>query len=233
MNDFSNMKKKLLVEQTEDQLFQYILHKPIAVGEKLPNEFKLGEQFGVGRSTIREAVKSLVSKGILEIRRGSGTYVISLSSEEDDPLGLRHAEDKFAMALDIANVRMMLEPDIAQMAALNATEQDILKMSRLCDQIEEKIKNNEPYIQEDILFHTAVAEGSKNKVVEQLIPIIDTAVMMFMNVTHKQLLQETIITHRQVVDAIAERDSIGAKTAMMMHMTYNRNFIKKIIKEQK
>lgn len=233
MSDFSNIKKKLLVEQTEDQLFQYITNKPVAIGEKLPNEFKLGEQFGVGRSTIREAVKSLVSKGILEIRRGSGTYVISLSSMEDDPLGFRHAEDKFAMALDIANVRMMLEPGIAEMAARNATKQDILKMSTICDSIEEKIKNGESYIQEDILFHTAVAEGSKNKVVEQLIPIIDTAVMMFMNVTHKQLIQETITTHRQIVEAIEERDSIGAKTAMMMHMTYNRNLIKKLIKEQK
>lgn len=70
-------------------------------------------------------------------------------------------------------------------------------------------------------------------VVEQLIPIIDTAVMMFVNVTHKQLTEETIMTHRAVVDAIAERDTIGAKTAMMMHMTYNRNLIKKLMKKEK
>lgn len=54
---------------------EYILNEPVAIGEKLPNEFELAEKFGVGRSTIREAVKSLVSKGVLEVRRGSGTYV--------------------------------------------------------------------------------------------------------------------------------------------------------------
>ena len=57
----------------------FILEEPLEVGQKIPNEFELAEKFGVGRSTIREAVKGLVSKGILEVRRGSGTYVISTS----------------------------------------------------------------------------------------------------------------------------------------------------------
>ena len=80
--------KKLLGSQIEDSLMEYILNEPVAIGEKLPNEFELAEKFGVGRSTIREAVKSLVSKGVLEVRRGSGTYVVSTSSLEEDPLGL-------------------------------------------------------------------------------------------------------------------------------------------------
>ena len=67
----------------------YILHTPVKIGEKLPNEFELAELFGVGRSTVRETVKSLVSKGVLEVRRGSGTYVIGTNRLEDDPLGLQ------------------------------------------------------------------------------------------------------------------------------------------------
>ena len=74
MNDFSHLKNKLLAEQIEDQIYHYILDTPIEPGAKLPNEFELGEKFGVGRSTIREAVKLLSSKGIVEVRRGSGTY---------------------------------------------------------------------------------------------------------------------------------------------------------------
>ena len=66
----------------------YILNEPVEIGEKIPNEFELAEKFGVGRSTIREAVKALVSKGILEVRRGAGTYVTGTSTREDDPLGL-------------------------------------------------------------------------------------------------------------------------------------------------
>lgn len=232
MSGFSNLKSTLLAEQVQEQLYQYILDKPYEIGEKIPNEFALGERFGVGRSTVREAVKLLVSRGILEVRRGSGTYVVSKTPADMDPLGLRHLEDKMALALDLADVRIILEPGIAEMAALNATDEDIEKLRRICDSVERKIKLGDNYIADDIAFHTCVAECSKNKVVEQLIPIIDTAVMMFVNVTHKKLIQETIMTHRAVVDAIAEHDCVGAKTAMMMHMTYNRNMIKKLMNER-
>lgn len=232
MSGFSNLKNTLLAEQVQEQIYQYILDTPFEVGEKIPNEFALGERFGVGRSTVREAVRLLVSRGILEVRRGSGTYVISTTPSDIDPLGLRNLEDKMALALDLVNVRIILEPGIAEMAALNATDEDIEKLRSLCRSVEEKIKEGGNYIADDIAFHTCVAECSKNKVVEQLIPIIDTAVMMFVNVTHKKLMQETVMTHRAVVDAIAEHDSIGAKTAMMMHMTYNRNMIKKMMNEK-
>ena len=213
--ELSNLKNKLLAEQVQEQIYQYILETPIAVGAKLPNEFELGGRFGVGRSTIREAVKLLISRGILEVRRGSGTYV----------------EDKMALALDLVNVRIILEPGIAEMAALNATQEDVLKLRNLCDSVERKIKIGDSYIEDDIAFHTCVAECSKNKVVEQLIPIIDTAVLMFVNVTHKKLTDETIMTHRAVTEAIAEHDPIGAKTAMMMHMTFNRNMIRQLMKD--
>ncbi len=95
MNDLDKMNKKLLATQVEDQLMDYIINTPVNIGEKIPNEFELAEQYGVGRSTIRETVKSLVSKGILEVRRGSGTYVISTNSLEEDPLGLSKFTDKY------------------------------------------------------------------------------------------------------------------------------------------
>lgn len=233
MQDFSNIKSRLLAQQVEEQLFEYILSEPVLVGQKLPNEFKLGEKFGVGRSTIREAVKSLVSKGVLEVRRGAGTYVTSTTSSDEDPLGLGTIADKTSLALDLVDVRMMLEPGIAEMAALHATSEEIKQLEVLCSLVETKIRQGEPHIQADIQFHTFIAECSKNKVVEQLIPIIDTAVMMFVNVTHKKLTEETITTHRHIVEAIKDRDPVGAKTAMMMHLTFNRNAIKKIIKNKK
>ena len=228
MSELTHLKSKLLAEQVEDQVYQYILAAPIAIGEKLPNEFELGERFGVGRSTVREAIKLLSSKGVVEVRRGSGTYVVSTTPADLDPLGLRAVKDKMALALDLVNVRMILEPGIAEMAALNATESDIARLRRLCETIEYKIETGGNYIQDDIDFHTCVAKCSQNTVVEQLIPIIDTAVMMFVNVTHKKLTQETILTHRAVLDAIASHDPLGARGAMMMHMTYNRVMIKKM-----
>ncbi len=68
MYQFEKIDKGLLGTQIEDALMDYILQKPVKIGEKIPNEFELAANFGVGRSTIREAVKSLISKGILEIK---------------------------------------------------------------------------------------------------------------------------------------------------------------------
>lgn len=115
---------------------EYILNEPVAIGEKLPNEFELAEKFGVGRSTIREAVKSLVSKGVLEVRRGSGTYVVSTSSLEEDPLGLGRFEDKYHLALELFEVRLMLEPEIAALASEYASEEEKAQLESLCDQVE-------------------------------------------------------------------------------------------------
>ena len=231
MHEFSHLKNKLLAEQVEDQIYHYILDTPLLPGEKLPNEFALGEMFGVGRSTIREAVKLLSSKGILEARRGSGTYVLTTNRGLSDPLGLRSVRDKTALALDLVNVRLLLEPGIAAMAARNAGPEDLQRLDRLCSRVESKILSGQPYIEDDIALHTCIAESSKNMVVEQLVPIIDTAVMMFVNVTHKQLTQETILTHRMIVDAIAAHDPIGAEGAMSMHLNFNRRMIKRMYDE--
>lgn len=228
MDELSQLKSKLLVEQVEERIYRYIVDTPLKPGTRLPNEFELGEKFGVGRSTIREAVKLLSSKGIVNVRRGSGTYVLTTVLGKGDPLGLGNVQDKTALALDIVNVRLLLEPGIAAMAAHNATEEDIARIKRLCYRVEDKIRAGEYYDEDDIAFHTCVATASKNTVVEQLIPIIDTAVMIFVNVTHKELTDETIMTHRMVLDSIAARDPIGAQNAMTMHLAFNRCRIKQL-----
>lgn len=223
---------RLLGNQIEDELMKYILKEPIEIGQKIPNEFELAEMFGVGRSTVREAVKGLVSKGVLEVRRGSGTFVISTNSVENDPLGLSRQKDKYKLALELFEVRLMLEPEIAANAAKNASEEDLKQLKQLCDETEKMYLSGKNHIPKDIDFHTCIAMCSKNEVVEILISIINTAVMTFANLTHRALKEETIKTHRAITDAIVERDSIGAKCAMIQHLTYNRQAILRMMKEK-
>lgn len=231
MYQFEKVNKKLLGSQVEDELMSFILEEPLEVGQKIPNEFELAEKFGVGRSTIREAVKSLVSKGVLEVRRGSGTYVISTSSLEDDPLGLSRFQDKYKLALELFEVRLMLEPEIASLAAEYASEEECGLLKSLCDEVESLYREGKNHIKKDIEFHTCIARCSKNRVVETLIPVINTAVMTFANLTHRTLMEETIQTHRAITDAILSRDSVGAKCAMVMHLTYNRQMLMKQLQE--
>lgn len=232
MYQFEKLDRKLLGTQIEDELMNFILQEPIKIGQRIPNEFELAEKFGVGRSTIREAVKGLVSKGILEVKRGSGTYVRSTRSLDEDPLGLYRLQDKYKLALELFDVRLMLEPEIASLAAEFASDDELKQLKVLCDETEQMYVSGFDHIPKDIEFHTCIAKCSKNRVVETLIPIINTAVLTFANLTHRTLMQETINTHRAIVEAIIDKDPVGARCAMVMHLTYNRQVLVRKYKEQ-
>lgn len=233
MYQFEKMEKKLLGRRVEDALLDYILQEPIEIGQKIPNEYELAEKFGVGRSTVREAVKGLVSKGILEVRRGSGTFVVSTSSLEEDPLGLSRFPDKYKLALELFDVRLMIEPEIAVLACENATEEELDQFQKLCAEVEELCRSGEDHTAKDVEFHTCIARCSKNRVVELLVPVINSAVVTFANLTQRSLKEETIITHREILDSILRKDAVGARCAMVMHLTYNRQAILRLIDEQR
>ena len=228
MSDFSHLKNKLLAEQVEDQIYHYILDTPIEPGAKLPNEFALGEKFRVGRSTIREAIKLLSSKGIVEVRQGSGTYVVTTVKGLSDPLNLRSVQDKNALAFDLVNVRLLLEPGIAEMAAQNATPEDIAEMESLYNLMEYHILHGQDYLDEDMKFHRTIARASGNLVAPQLAPIITASVEVFTEGTHRTLLQETLDTHKAVLEAIKCGDSTWARDAMTLHLSYNRDLYRKM-----
>lgn len=233
MDSLEKMKKRLLGSQVEEELYQYIRNEPVEIGQRIPNEFELAEKFGVGRSTIREAVKGLVSKGVLEVRRGSGTYVMNTSTLEDDPLGFGSINDKYKLALELFDVRLMLEPEIASMACKNAAKEDLERLEELCRETETLYLEGRDHIRKDIEFHTCIARCSQNRVVEILVPVINSAVLTFANLTNRLLMQETIDTHQAITDAILKRDAVGAKCAMIMHLTYNRQMIMKRLEEDR
>ncbi len=219
------LQKRLLAEEIEERILRLIRDTPYEIGSRLPNELRLSQMFGAGRSTVREALKSLESRRVVSIRQGSGTYVRSLMPMDMDPLGILNAKNKIEAALDLVAVRLMLEPEIASLAARNADEEDKKEILRCADMVEKLIQEGQDYLRYDIEFHSAIAKASKNSVIKELIPIIDTAVMMFVNVTHKSLTEETVETHRAITDAILKGDPAGAEAAMMMHLLYNRKAI--------
>ena len=231
MYQFEKMNKKLLGKQIEDELMNFILQEPVNIGGKIPNEFELAERFGVGRSTIREAVKGLVSKGILEVRRGSGTYVINTRSLEEDPLGLAKFEDKYKLTLELFEVRLMLAPEITGLAAIHANSEEKKQLGILCDEMEVLYQEGKNSLKKDVEFHTLIARCSKNRVAETLIPIINTAAITFGNLTNPQVIRENIDMHRAITNAILKGDSIGAKYSMATHLTYNRQYLMEIQEE--
>ena len=107
------------------------------------------------------------------------------------------------------------------------------RIKKKCDEVENFYRAGKNHTKKDQAFHAAIAKASGNSVVESLMPTIHTAIITFVNLTYHKLMEETIQTHRAVTEAIVQGDSVGAKCAMIMHLTYNRQMLVKMMQERK
>lgn len=122
--------------------------------------------------------------------------------------------------------RAVAPPQIARMAAEHATNDQVVCIKELCDESERLAEAGEDYsAAADTAFHNAIAESSGNLVVPRLMGVFKASVPLFIDVTGKKLVEETIRTHRDVADAIASRNPTAAHDAMYLHLVYNRNMI--------
>ena len=223
-----NQETKPLAERVAEQIQNLIAGQSLKTGDKLPNEFEMAKELNVGRGTIREAVKILVSRNILEIRRGCGTFVCEKPGLTEDPLGLCFVSDKKKLTEDLGEVRIMIEPSMAALAAEHATAEEIKKIQELADEIESLIREGKSHMEKDIEFHEFLAVSSKNLVMPNLVPVIHSAIPLFIEQTDKELQGETIRTHRKIVNAIKKRDPKEAKAAMLEHLTINQEKLKEL-----
>ncbi len=232
---FENIKQKdsSLPEQVADQISRLIIEKHLTSGDKLPNEFELAEMLNVGRGTIREAVKLLVSRNVLTIRRGVGTFIASSPGQIDDPLGFAYCPDQEKLAMDLLEVRVHLEPWVASAAAQRATGENMEQVRAACRLVEEDILAGRNHLANDVEFHVCIARCTQNMVVPALIPIISYSVGLFGRLTGNILLSETIIDHRAISDAICSRDSATAERMMRQHLEENRVEMERIIRENR
>ena len=214
-----------LAEQVAEQSRQLILDRHLTGGDKLPNEFELAEQLNVGRGTVREAVKLLVARNVLEIRRGRGTFVTQQTGVIHDPLGFAYMPDQARLSRELLDIRLNMEPWIASMAAQNATPEDIAELRRLCREVENLIHAKKNSLSKDEELHICIARCSQNRVAPKLLPVITYSVHLFGKLRGSRTHQDTIDTHRRIVEAIAAHDPDAAKASMHMHLMTNYDFI--------
>ena len=225
---FSNIqdnRTSSLAEQVADQINQVIIDQNINAGEKLPNEFELAARLNVGRGTIREAVKLLVARNCLEIRRGKGTFVVEKPGQIEDPLGFAYVKDKITLAMDLMELRLRLEPWVAQLAAQRIEESEKEPLRLLCQQMEHKIRTGEDHGPADKEFHAYIARCTHNSVITEIMPVITYSIEMFTKFKAPKLLEDTIRTHWQITDAICANDPKKAYDAMYEHVEENRESI--------
>ncbi len=216
--------RKSLPERTADAIMLMLNQENYGVGAKLPNELKMAEHFEVSRSTIRQAEKLLAEQGILEIERGAGVFVSGKLGADHDPLGFSLVCDKTKLARDLLELRLLIEPKSAALAAQNARPKDVQVLYTLCDELEGLIRQGKNYLQKDMEFHQAIANCSGNFAIYRMIPYIHQMQLLYRTVAEKQHLSETAEEHRRIADAIARKRGADAADAMQYHLTviYNR-----------
>lgn len=214
-----------LSEKVAKQISDLIKEQNIGIGDKLPNEFELAESLNVGRGTIREAVKLLVARNCLEIRRGKGTFVTEELGKVNDPFGFEYVADKVQLAEELYEIRIQIEPWIASLAALRIQEEEKEELMRRCTAVEEFIRSGLDHNEADVAFHHYIAQCTHNRVLREMISAITYSVQLFTRFKDPILLQKTIQNHRAVAEAICANDPEAAENAMMEHIAVNRESI--------
>lgn len=226
------IENRSLAEQAAFKIEKMIIDNKMNPGDRLLNEMDFVSQLEVGRGTIREAIKLLESRNVVEIHRGKGTFVSSHVGMVGDPLGFRFAHDKKKLAEDLSELRCMLEPRIASLCAERASQQDIMELQELCSEVEAMIKKGEDYSRRDIDFHVKLAGLTGNTVIPQLIPLITQGIDLYVNLTNHSLAGTAALTHQKVVDAIREHDSDKAYHAMLEHMLENKHNLEQLAEKE-
>lgn len=221
-------KEKALPELIAEEIVKLIIEERLTGGDKVPSEAELASSLAVGRSTIREAIKILISRNIVTIKRGLGTYVSEKMGVTEDPLGFRFVQDKKKLLIDTLEMRLLIEPTIAATAAIKASEDEVRYIETLCNEVERLIANGEQHIEKDIAFHTEIAKSSRNMVVSTLLPVISSFIPAFTDLTKCALKKETIDTHREVMEAIKARDEKRAFECMKKHISYHKELIENL-----
>ncbi len=187
------------------------------VGDKLPNENDFANELGISRSTLREAIRMLTSAGILEIKRGKGTYVTDSTVIESNDIGeINSGLD------DLFEMRLMFEPDCAYYAAQRATDEEIEIICKYGEAIERKIISGEDRTYEEQKFHESIANATHNSFVKQFMPIIFNAIKKGVEVMQKDqnVNKDNLNDDRLIMDFLKARNADGARTAMRLHILH-------------
>ncbi|WP_047245477.1 FadR/GntR family transcriptional regulator [Maribacter thermophilus] len=201
-------------------LRDYIVFKNLEPGDKLPSERMLSEKFGVSRSNIREAIQKLEFYGILNSKPQSGTFIadigrVAMKGMIDDILRLEEPDFK-----SLVETRILLELKTVKLASLRRTEKDLEKIREALDAYKDKVINGKDAVEEDLLFHLAIAKASKNSTMNTFMLIITPEIITNFEKYHVCDSNQSLMAideHEDIYEAIRDQDPQRAKEKMKVH----------------
>lgn len=206
-------------------------------GHKIPSERQLTQRLGVSRTLIREALKELQGRGIIETRHGQGSFVASVISEVSKNSVLdRLFQDHSRTLYDLLEVREQMEGQAAKLAAERGTKKDFYKITKAFKAMEAVESTDNA--QQDYAFHLAIAEASHNPVLIHLLNSIKSVTLESVrasvdNLSHReQFRQQMDKHHKQIYNAIMSRHAQWAQKAAMAHIHHVRESLREIEKNE-
>lgn len=202
------------------KLRDLINYKNLEPGDKLPSERMLSEKFEVSRSNVREAIQKLEFYGILKSRPQSGTFIanigrVAMSGMLDDILRLEDPDFK-----SLVETRILLELKTVRLAALRRTEEDLEKMRQALDAYRQKVLDGKDAVEEDLLFHLAIANASKNSTMNTFMLIITPEIITNFEKYHVCDNNQSFLgiqEHEDIYLAIKNQDPKMAKEKIKVH----------------
>lgn len=215
--------RQSLAQFVAHQLLDLVTSGRLRAGDRLPSESELKERFGVGRSTIREALNGLVLLGAIEVRHGQGAVVVGPPVR----VGALDAALRTARDADLIEVRRALEPAIAEVAAERATEDHLEEIRAVLDEGERHLAEEGAAVPESVGFHLRLAEATGNPFFIRFIEL--SGEVMSERGERLQLAEGyaewELRMHRQLYDAVAARDGARARAEMERHLDDAREVI--------
>jgi GntR family transcriptional repressor for pyruvate dehydrogenase complex len=210
-----------LSDKVTDAILETIASNTLKPGDLLPTERELGEQFGVSRTVIREAIRALRAKGMLEVKGGSGVRIVAVN-EGTVRESMRHfVQGSELDYTKVDEVRRVLEVAAAGLAAERATPDDIARINETIEQMDNSCEDIESTVQFDIAFHRALASSTHN---ELFLVLHDSMGEMLLEVRRRNLARGAdrrrlvVEMHRRIRDAVANHDPEAARVAMIDHL---------------
>ncbi|HEY6369396.1 MAG TPA: FadR/GntR family transcriptional regulator [Candidatus Sulfotelmatobacter sp.] len=215
-----------LYEQIVQQIEESIVKGDLKAGDQLPAERDLAQRFGVSRTAVREAVKALREKGLVEAYSGRGTFITDGTTQAvRQSLDLMVKIGQPEGSTHLAEVRAILEPEIAALAAARIQEPELSTMREAVASMDRAGQDPETYIEADLDFHLALAEGAAN-------PLILSLLDSIVGLLREQRLrifkvpggpERGQIHHKRILDAVERHDAERAREAMRSHLSQVRD----------
>src|SRR5436190_9081510 len=227
---FEPTRKRNLFAHVVEELGSRIVGGGFKPGETLPNEAELGREIGASRSVVREAVKSLASKGLLEPRTRVGTRV--LPQTQWNLLDLEVLKWRYAAMppmqffQEMFEIRRMIEPEASSLAAERATDDDIAVMAQAFHDIETAEESSDEAIESDIRFHRSILAASHNELIMQMGALISVGLMISFRISSSSF-GVFLLHHKRVFEAIRAHDAPRAREQMLKLLGETHEFLER------